>query len=162
MQAMFDWLMGAGREVAVFFVSMIPLVELRGAIPLGMAAGMGAAEVYPLAVIGNLLPIPLLILFAEKLLNWLQTLKPFSGFATWYREKLYCKKDKVTKYARLGLFLFVALPIPGTGAWSGAAIAAILKMPVGKALFSIGMGVLTAGFIMTLGMSGILQIGQLF
>lgn len=162
MQALFDWLLGAGREAAVFIVSMVPLIELRGAIPLGMAAGMTAGQVYPIAVIGNLIPIPFLILFAERLLDWLETCKPFAKFAAWYKEKLYSKKEKVTKYARFGLFLFVALPIPGTGAWSGAAIAALLKLPVKKAFLSIALGIMTAGLIMVLGMRGLLGLGNVF
>lgn len=161
-QGVFDWLLGAGTGVAVFIVSMVPLVELRGAVPLGIAAGMAWHEVLPIALIGNILPIPFILLFAEKLLDWLGSLKPFAGFTKWYRGKLDSKKDKVTRYARIGLFLFVAIPLPGTGAWSGAAIASILKMPVRKAFVSIALGVITAGIIMTIGTSGLLHVVSLF
>ncbi len=148
--ALFDWLLGAGREIAVFFISMVPLVELRGAVPLGTAAGMPWMETLLISIAGNLMPIPFVLLFAEKLLDWLCTLRPLAGLARAYREKLESKKGQVTRYARIGLLLFVAVPLPGTGAWSGAAIASLLKMPVGKAFLSIAGGVSAAGVIMTL------------
>lgn len=161
-QSLFDWLLGAGREAAVFFISMIPLVELRLAVPLGIAAGMPWLETLVIALIGNILPIPFIILFAEKLLDWLSSLPPFSKLAKWYMAKLDSKKDKVTKYARIGLFLFVAVPLPGTGAWSGAAIASILKMPVRKAFVSIALGVVAAGIIMTVVSQGAVKFAGMF
>lgn len=163
MQALFDWLLGAGREVAVFIVSMIPLIELRGAIPLATAAGMPWQQAFIIAVIGNILPIPFLILFAEKLIDWLGTLPPFTRLSEWYKNKLLRKTENLKKYTVfIGLFLFVALPIPGTGAWSGAAIASILKMPVRRAFPAIAAGVLTAGIIMTLLSQGVLQVANNF
>ncbi|MCB6365056.1 small multi-drug export protein [Intestinibacillus massiliensis] len=161
MQAFFDWLLGAGREVAVFIISMVPLVELRGAVPLGTAIGMPWVQVLLIALAGNILPIPFILLFAEKLLDWLATLRPFAGFANWYKNKLLHKTDRVTRYANIGLFLFVAIPLPGTGAWSGAAIAALLKMPVRKAFFSISLGVITAGIIMTIASQGVALVSGL-
>ena len=149
--SLFNWLMGAGRELAVVLISMVPLVELRGAI-----------ELIPLAVIGNMIPIPFLLFFGEKLLDWVCSLGPLSGFATKYREKLLGKTGQVTRYERLGLFLFVAIPLPGTGAWSGALIATLLKMPKTKALTSILCGVIIAGFIMLLGSQGVIGVAHLF
>ena len=147
--ALFDWLLGAGREAAVFIISMVPLVELRGAVPLGAAAGI------PLAILGNMLPIPLLLVFGEKLLEWAETLPPFKKFAAAYKKKLLSKSSEVTKYARLGLYLFVAVPLPGTGAWSGALIATLLKMPKTRALLC---GVITAGIIMLIASHGVLGV----
>ena len=146
--ALFDWLLGAGREAAVFIISMVPLVELRGAVPLGAAAGIPWTTLFPLAILGNMLPIPLLLVFGEKLLAWAETLPPLRKFAAAYKKKLLSKSGEVTKYARLGLYLFVAVPLPGTGAWSGALIATLLKMPKTRALLSIFCGVITAGIIM--------------
>ena len=77
--ALFDWLLGAGREAAVFIISMVPLVELRGAVPLGAAAGIPWTTLFPLAILGNMLPIPLLLVFGEKLLAWAETLPPLSA-----------------------------------------------------------------------------------
>lgn len=159
---LFNWLLGAGRELAVVIISMVPLVELRGAVPLGVAIGMPVYELYPLAILGNMIPIPLLLFFGEKILDWVCTLRPFTRFATAYKAKLLSKTDQVTKYARVGLFLFVAVPLPGTGAWSGALIATILKMPKAKALFSILCGVVTAGLIMLLASHGVLGVVNLF
>ncbi len=159
---LFNWLLGAGRELAVVIISMVPLVELRGAVPLGVAIGMPVYELYPLSILGNMIPIPFLLFFGEKILDWVCTLRPFTKFATAYKNKLLSKTDQVTKYARIGLFLFVAVPLPGTGAWSGALIATILKMPKAKALFSILCGVITAGIIMLLASHGVLGVVNLF
>ena len=90
------------------------------------------------------------------------TLRPFTGFVTRYKAKLESKKDQVTKYARIGLFLFVAVPLPGTGAWSGALIATLLEMPKGKALLSIAGGVVAAGLIMLVASNGVLGVASLF
>ena len=113
--ALFDWLLGAGREAAVFIISMVPLVELRGAVPLGAAAGIPWTTLFPLAILGNMLPIPLLLVFGEKLLAWAETLPPLRKFAAAYKKKLLSKSGEVTKYARLGLYLFVAVPLPARG-----------------------------------------------
>lgn len=160
LQNIFDWLLGAGREVALFVISMLPLIELRGAVPLGLATGMPWFEVLPICYLGNLLPIPFVLLFGVRLLDWMETLRPFAGFAARYKKKLLSKSAQVTKYARIGLFLFVAIPLPGTGAWSGAVIATLLKMPPRKAFLSIVLGVLTAGLLMTVGTHSILGVFQ--
>lgn len=89
--ALFDWLLGAGREAAVFIISMVPLVELRGAVPLGAAAGIPWTTLFPLAILGNMLPIPLLLVFGEKLLAWAETLPPLRKFAAAYKKKLLSK-----------------------------------------------------------------------
>ena len=157
---LFNWLLGAGAELAVAVISMVPLVELRGAVPLGVAAGLPWHIVLPLAYLGNMLPIPILLFFGEKILDWVITLRPFTKIGTAYKNKLLSKTDQVTKYARIGLFLFVAIPLPGTGAWSGALIATILKMPKGKALFAILCGVITAGLIMLAASHGALGVFQ--
>lgn len=159
---LFTWLLGAGRELAVTIIAMLPLVELRGAVPLGIAAGLEWYKVLPLAYMGNLIPIPFVLFFGEKLLNWLGTLRPFTGIVTRYRAKLESKKSQITRYARMGLFLFVAIPLPGTGAWTGAALAALLNLPKGKALLSITLGVFTAGIIMQIASSGVLNVVRMF
>lgn len=162
LQGLFQWLLGAGTELAVVLISMVPLVELRGAVPLGVAAGMEEIRLMPLAILGNMAPIPFLLFFGEKLLDWVCTLPPFSKVANAYRQRLLRKMDNVTRYARLGLYLFVAIPLPGTGAWSGALIATFLHMPKGKALLSIFLGVVTAGIIMLVASHGAFGIFRLF
>lgn len=158
MESLFTWLEAAGKETALFLVSMLPLVELRGAVPLGIAAGMSWLEVLPICYLGNLLPIPFLLLFAERLLDWLARQPLFRKPATWYLGKLNSKKGEITKYAKWGLFIFVAIPLPGTGAWSGAAIAALLEMPPIRAFFSIAAGVVAAGLIMAVASSGVVTL----
>lgn len=156
MEALFQWLLGAGRQAALFIISMVPLVELRGAVPLGLGLGMAWGEVLPICYLGNLLPIPFVLLFGAKILKWLEKLPVLSKFSIWYQNKLMAKSDQVTRYAHWGLFLFVAIPLPGTGAWSGSVIATLLQMPRGKAFLSIMAGVLTAGIIMALGSSTVI------
>lgn len=157
-ETLFDWLLGAGREAAVFVISMLPLIELRGAVPLGLAVGMPWHEVLPICYAGNLLPIPFVLLFGVRLLDWLATLPPLRKIAQWYKSKLVGKSSKVTRYARVGLFLFVAVPLPGTGAWSGAIIATLLKMEPKRAFLSIVLGVIAAGVIMTIGTHSVLGV----
>lgn len=158
---LFQWLLGAGAELAVVVISMVPLVELRGAVPLGIMAGLDWRVVLPLAYLGNLIPIPFVLFFGEKVLDWVGTLRPFTGFVKRYKAKLESRKEQVTRYARIGLFLFVAIPLPGTGAWSGALIATLLNLPKGKALLSITAGVLTAGVIMSIVSNGMLGVVSL-
>lgn len=158
MEQIFNWLLGAGKEFALFVVSMLPLIELRGAVPLGLAIGMPWYEVLPICYVGNLLPIPFLIVFAEKLLDFLCSLPLFQKPTVWYREKLRAKRKRVIGYAGWGLFLFVAIPMPGTGAWSGAVIAALLHMKPMKAFGYIALGVVAAGLIMVAISSGLFHI----
>lgn len=158
MESLFTWLEAAGKETALFLVSLLPLVELRGAVPLGVAAGMPWYEILPICYLGNLLPIPFLLLFAQRLLDWLARIPLVKGAANWYTSKLNSKKAQITKYAKWGLFLFVAVPLPGTGAWSGAMIASILKMPPIRAFASIAAGVVAAGLIMAIASSGLFSL----
>ncbi len=161
MESLFTWLGAAGKETALFLVSMLPLVELRGAVPLGVAAGMPWYEILPICYLGNLLPIPFLLLFAARMLDWLARMPGLKKPAVWYTEKLNSKKEHVTKYAKWGLFLFVAVPLPGTGAWSGAVLASLLKMPPIRAFFSIAFGVVAAGIIMAVASSGLFSLFSL-
>ena len=161
MQAIFDFFSKLGTEFAMLIISMAPLIELRGAIPFGAAMGMEWWKVFGISVLGNLLPIPFILFFGKKLFAWLRTTKLFSGLFAWYEQRLLKKAHQVEKYALIGLCLFVAVPLPGTGAWSGAALAVLLDMPVKRALLSIVCGVLIAGVIMTIGSYGVIGALQL-
>ena len=149
---MSEWITGyfAGFncELAVFLVSMLPIVELRGAIPFGVGLGMDWRAVYFISVLGNLLPIPFLILFIRPILEFLKKTKFFRPFAEWIHKRSLKKAGNVTKYKMLGLCMFVAIPLPGTGAWTGAVIAALLNMRLKQALPAIALGVLIAGVLM--------------
>lgn len=150
-----NWIMELKNELWVFFISMVPLIELRGAVPVGTALGMNWIRVMIIAIAGNLVPIPFIITFGEKVFAWLRGTKWLSGIFSKYEARLMEKSEEVTKYSLMGLCLFVAVPLPGTGAWSGAAIAVLLNMRMRYAFCSIALGVLIAAVIMTLVSSGV-------
>lgn len=132
----------------VFFCSMVPLIELRGSIIIGAGLGLPWFVNFALSVIGNMLPIPFILLFIRKILAWMHTTKYFKGIAQWLEKKAHSKSDRVLKYASLGLVLFVGIPLPGTGAWTGALIASLLDMRMKYSLPAIFGGVCLAGVIM--------------
>ena len=150
---------GWNHELAVFLVSMIPVVELRGAVPFGMGLGMDWRTVYILSVIGNMLPVPFIIKFFRPIIEYLKKTKLFGKLATKLHERSVKKSENVLKYKVFGLFIFVAIPLPGTGAWTGAAIAALLNMRIKHAIPVILLGVVCAGIIMMLLSGG---VGALF
>ncbi len=129
---------------------MIPVSELRVAIPVGIASGLDPFLTAVFAIIGNMIPAPFIILFIRRIFRWLKSLNPWlDDKISHYELKLDEKAKKVQKYERFGLFLFIAVPLPGTGAWTGAAIAAVLRMRLRSALPSIFAGVVSAAVIVT-------------
>ena len=136
-------------EFITFLISMVPVIELRGAIPYGQAAGLPFWECFFLCVIGNALPVPFILLFIRYILNWMKRVKHLDKIAIWVEKKADKHSGAVTKYATWGLLLFVAIPLPGTGAWTGALIAALLDMRMKKAIPSIFAGVVIAGLIVS-------------
>ena len=150
-----NWIMALKNDLWVFLISMVPLIELRGAVPVGTALGMNWIRVMIIAIAGNLVPIPFIITFGEKVFAWLRGTKWLSGIFSKYEARLMEKSEEVTKYSLMGLCLFVAVPLPGTGAWSRAAIAVLLNMRMRYAFCSIALGVLIAAVIMTLVSSGV-------
>lgn len=141
------------KYLMVFLVSMVPIIELRGAVPIGTGLGLPWHWTLIVAIIGNCLPIPIILLFVKKVLTWMRTckVKLFSRVSNFMFEKAEKNREKIDKYAVWGLFLFVAIPIPGTGAWTGALAASLFDMNRKKAAVSIVSGVIAAGFIMTFG-----------
>ncbi len=161
MQAIYEWLSFAGQETALFIVSMIPLIELRGAVILGAALNMPWYKVFIISVLGNLLPIPFIILFIKRILYMLKRFPLFSGFIHWYESRLIKHSLKFEKVSFWALAIFVGLPLPGTGAWTGGGVAALLNMRLREAFPAIAIGVLMAGVIMTAaayGVAGMLQV----
>lgn len=146
-------------ELIIFIISLFPILELRGGIVAAMILGVDWPVAFIICSIGNLLPIPFILLFIKKIFLWLKNTR-LVKLVHKLEKKAEEKSAKVTKYKMLGLFLFVAIPLPGTGAWTGALIAAMLDMRIKQALPFIILGVLTAGFIMTLLSYGVL--GNLF
>lgn len=139
---------GINKLLAVFIVSMMPIVELRGAIPFGVSLGLDWREVYLTCVIGNMIPVPFIILFFRPLIEYFEKTKLFGKIASKLKKRTKSKMEGLNKYKILGLFLFVAIPLPGTGAWTGAAIAALLKMRIKHSFFPILLGVVVAGVLM--------------
>lgn len=146
----FLWNSLPGKILMTLLVSMVPVIELRGAIPIATGAGLSPWVAIPVAIIGNLLPVPFIILFIKKIFAWMRKTSPkLNGIVDRMEAKAEKNKEKVLRYAFWGLALFVAIPLPGTGAWTGALVAAMLDMPLKKAFPSIAIGVLGAGVIIS-------------
>ena len=141
------------KYLIVFFVSMVPLIELRGAVPIGTGLGLPWHMTLIVSIIGNCLPIPFILLFVKKVLTWMRgcNIRLFSRVSNFMFEKAEKNREKIEKYAVWGLFVFVAIPLPGTGAWTGALVASLFDMNRRKASLSIFGGVVAAGLIMTFG-----------
>ena len=137
-------------KLITFLMAMVPVVELRGAIPYGVVAGLSVPEAFILAVIGNLVPIPVLIVFTRKVFEWLRKISPsLDRLVSRLENKAAQKEDIVRKYEFFGLMLLVAIPLPGTGAWTGALVAAMMDMRLKSAMPAIAVGVIVAGIIVT-------------
>lgn len=157
-----EWLMGTmgGEFTLTVLVSMVPVVELRGGIPFGVAAGLPVWAAYLAAVIGNLIPVPFIIVYIRRIFQWLRLRIPkLNSLVDKLERKAHLKGATVTKYKYLGLAILVAIPLPGTGAWTGALVAAFLDMPLRKAIPPIVGGVIAAGIavsILTFGVASLL------
>ena len=139
------------KEVIVFLISMIPILELRGGL---LAAGPAFLNVpmwraIPICIIGNLIPVPFILLFITKIFTWLKGTKHLKPFVEKMENRAMNKKEQIEKYEFWGLLLFVGIPLPGTGAWTGSLIAALLGIKFKKAFPAVCLGILLASFIMT-------------
>ena len=144
--------------IYVFLISMLPVIELRGAIPVGIIGlEMDPIIVAVASVIANFIPVPFILLFIRRILQWMKGTKRLAGIANWVERRAHKKSDKVQKSAMVGLFLFVAIPLPGTGAWTGSLIAALLDTRMKYALPTILAGVVAAGVLVTLISTGALS-----
>ena len=196
--AILEFFSSLPNELYVFLISILPIIELRGAVPVGAILGMPFYLNYPLAVIGNILPVPFILLFIPKILSFLERFKIFRPMVRWLRGKAekhsskvivkeqtaedhetedetpdVCEADetetpngdaddadapaerKMTAAIFISLMMFVALPIPGTGAWSGSLVASLFNLPKKRAFLAILLGVLICGVIMTLASYGV-------
>ncbi len=139
-----------GKHAAVFICAMLPVLELRGAIPLARVFDFGWVEAFILCFLGNLLPIPFILLFFEAFVNFLKRFKFCARFVTFLErkaEKATKDRENITFW---GLAFFVAIPLPGTGGWTGAMAATVLKIPFIKALIAIAIGIFIADIVVTL------------
>lgn len=151
----------------VFLISMIPIVELRGALPVGIGMGLPAWQCYIICCIGNMIPVPFIYFFARKILMWGKDKKFIGKFFTFCLEKGEKGGEKLKSKAGRGLFvallLFVGIPLPGTGAWTGTLAASFLNMGFKKSVLACMGGVILAGIIMGLASMGLFgAIGALF
>lgn len=151
----------------VFLVSMVPLIELRGAIPIATGLGLPIIPSYIISVLGNMLPVPIIYLFARKVLEWGADKPVIGKFFTFCLEKGKKGGEKLQEKAGKGLFwalmLFVGIPLPGTGAWTGTLAASILDMDFKSSITAVMLGVLLAGIIMGVASAGVFgAIGAIF
>ena len=138
------------EELIAFLVSMLPIVELRGGIPIAAVMGIDFLPALGLCVAGNILPIPFILLLIIPLFNWMKTTKLFRPLVEKLEKRTLAKKDSLEKGEFWGLIIFVGIPLPGTGAWTGALLAALLGIKFKKAIVAIIGGVLIAAAIMSI------------
>lgn len=144
------------------FIGMLPVLEIRGAIPVGVAAGMDPWSAFFVGFVGNILPVPFLILLTRKIIEWMKKHHILDKLTSFLERKGSQKAQTVQKYSFWGLFILVAIPLPGTGAWTGALVASLLDMRLKRALPAIAMGVIVAGLIVLLATYGVVSAGSLF
>ncbi len=151
-----------GKFILVFFVSMVPLIELRGAVPIAVGLGLNEIAALVVAVIGNMIPVPIIYLFARKVLEWGKDKKVIGKFFTWCLNKGERGGQKLEAKAGKGLywalFLFVGIPLPGTGAWTGTLAASMLKLDFKKTVLAVMGGVVLAGLIMLVLSMGVFEV----
>lgn len=139
-----------GRELCVFFCAMLPVIELRGAIPLGAGLGLPWWQSFGLSLAGNLLPVPFLLLLWQVVLRLLRRFRWTVRVADWLEARALRSRERVENRAFWGLLVFVAIPLPGTGAWTGSLLSSVTGIRFWKAMVAIVLGVIGAGVIMTL------------
>ena len=149
-------------EIIIFIISMVPILELRGGLLAASPALLNVPilRAIPICIIGNLLPIPFILLLIEKVLDLMEKIPGLCKIARWVRQKADKNKGQIEKFGFWGLALFVGIPLPGTGAWTGSLVAALLHMKFGKAIAAILVGIAMATIIMSLLSYGLL--GALF
>lgn len=153
-----------GKIILTFLISMVPVLELRGAIPIGVAHGLDYRIAIAVSILGNLVPVPFIVLFIRKIFAWLRTKSErLNGFVTRMEQRALKKSDTVRRARFWGLFLFVAIPLPGTGAWTGCLAATLLDLKFWPSVLAVLCGVMTAGLIMGAASAGLLgALGMIF
>ena len=158
---MIDWLTGTdlGKMCATFFLSMLPVGELRAGLPYGIALGLEYPLALMAALLGNMLPVPFIIVYIKRIFAWMRKHMPrMDALITRLENRAHLKGETVEKYGHWGLLIFVAIPLPGTGAWTGSLIAALLDIRTAKAVPVILIGVCIAAAIMTLITYGVIHV----
>ena len=149
------------KYLITFIVSMTPIIELRGAIPIGVSLGLNYFEAFTISFIGNIIPIYFIVKYIRPLFDFLGKFKFFKKIIDWSTNRATKKieeSDRLQNFTMLGLYLFVAIPLPGTGAWVGSLIANFLNIPVKKAFLPLALGVLSAGIVILIATGSIATI----
>ncbi len=156
------WLGGLPPLLIVAFLSMLPILELRGGIIAAAILGVDWRIALPVCMLANAFPVPFIVLFIDKILAWMKKTR-MKKIVLWLEEKANKGSKKVNKYKRFGLFLFVAVPLPTTGAWTGSLVASLFRINVKDAFISIFLGIVAAGLIMSIvSYGGLAVIASLF
>lgn len=147
-----------GKDLIVFIISLLPLLELRGGLIAASLLKIPPVRAYIISMIGNIIPVPFILLFISLIIEWMEKckIKAFNKFAKWLRKKVDKHRGQIDKYGYLGLILFVGIPLPGTGAWTGCLIASLLKMNRKKAFLCTMAGIVMASIIMMIISYGII------
>lgn len=156
-QTLTELLGGLGKEIIVFVISLLPILELRGGLIAAALLKVDFLTGYIVSIIGNVLPIPIVLLFLEKIFDFLRKFKTTNKLVTKIEEKILSKKEQIEKYGYLGLLIFVGIPLPGTGAWTGSGLAVLLHLDRKKSFIYIMLGVILASIIMSIFSYGILD-----
>ena len=147
-----------GKLLATFLISMVPVIELRGALPIGVGMGLSPVTALVVSIIGNMVPVPFIIIFIRRILNWMHRFEKFDRIATKLEDKAAKGGEKIVKYEMFGLFLLVAVPLPGTGAWTGSLVAAFFNLRLRNAVPVIFAGVVAAGIVVFLVTYGVVAV----
>ena len=148
-QSVIDALSGSfGKEAIVFIISMIPILELRGGLLAASLLKVSAAKAIPICIMGNIIPIPFILLFIKQIFKLLKKTRIFHGLIVRMENRAMGKSDQIKRYEFLGLLLFVGIPLPGTGAWTGSLIASLLDVDIKKSSLAIFCGIIMATVIM--------------
>lgn len=146
-----------GKQILVFIISLMPILELRGGLLAASLLGLDPLPSYIISVLGNIIPIPFILMFMASILNWMKKRKKLKKIALWLDKKVEKNRNKIEKYGFWGLVLFVGIPLPGTGAWTGCLVASVLEMDKKKSFLAAMIGVIIASIIMMIISFGILR-----
>ena len=146
-----------GKEILVFIISLMPILELRGGLLAASIIGLDPLPSYIIAVIGNIIPIPFILWFMGRILKWMKTRKKLKKITDWIDKKIEKNRNKIEKFGFWGLVLFVGIPLPGTGAWTGCLVASVLEMNKKKSFLAAMIGVAMASIIMMIISFGVVK-----
>ena len=144
------------REMVIFIISMIPILELRGGLLAASLLNVSMVKAIPICILGNIIPIPFILLFIKQIFKWLKKTKIFRGLIIKMENRAMGKRDQIKRYEFRGLLLFVGIPLPGTGAWTGSLIASLLEVDIKKSSIAIFCGLIMATVIMSIVSYGVL------